>query len=321
MLVVRFGPADLANVRFAISPLLEVHASVKALRKPAGTALHLPWMHAVTAKLDAEHLELLYALQPPNVYSPDFVIPPPHSPLAELEDSLEEMLATPPDQVRAEIHHAYAGRSIPSILAPLIDDPRTAMPQLADVIRAYWDVALAPYWDRLRALFEGDVLYRARQIADGGARQLFSDLHPELTFEGDVIRVNKKFHSGVTLDGRGLLLVPSAFIWPMLAWITAPPWQPTAIYPARGVGMLWDPSSPTAPDGLAELMGARRASVLASLDAPLSTTEIARRLDLSPASVSQHLAVLRDAGLVQATRVRRMVLYARTPRGEALLAR
>jgi DNA-binding transcriptional ArsR family regulator len=319
MLVVRFGPADLANIRFAISPLLELHASLRALRNPSATALHLPWMHEVKDKIDPGHLALLNALTPPKVYTPDFVNPPPHSPLAPLEDELEEMLATPAEQIRVEIQNAYRERAIPEILSPLLDEPTAALPRLAEVIRACWNVAIEPYWDRLRALFEGDVLYRARQMADGGARQLFSDLHPELTFEDEVMRVTKPWSEDMTLDGRGLLLVPSAFNWPALSWITKRPWQPTVVYPARGVGTLWDPGSVAVPDGLSELMGARRASVLASLETPLSTTDIARRLELSAASVSQHLSVLRGAGLVQASRVRRVVLYTRTPRGEALV--
>jgi DNA-binding transcriptional ArsR family regulator len=277
-------------------------------------------MHEVKDKIDPEQLELLNALMPPKVYTPDFASPPPHSPLAQLEDELEEVLATPPDQVRREIRYAYRERSIPQILEPLLDDPSSALPRLVEAIRGYWDVALEPYWDRLRALLEGDVLYRARQMADGGARLLFSDLHPELTFDDEILRVKKPWSDEIALDGRGLLLVPSAFIWPALSWITASPWQPTVVYPARGVGALWDPGASAAPDGLAELMGTRRAAVLAALDAPRSTTELARRLELSPASVSQHLAVLRDAGLVQASRVRRVVLYARTPRGQALVA-
>ena len=112
--------------------------------------------------------------------------------------------------------------------------------------------------------------------------------------------------------------MPSAFVWPKLAAITQGPWQPTLIYPARGVGTLWEPGGPAAPDTLAALLGGRRAAVLADLDAPRSTTELAQRLALPPASVSQHLAVLRDAGLVDANRVGRVVLYARTRRGDSL---
>jgi len=60
--------------------------------------------------------------------------------------------------------------------------------------------------------------------------------------------------------------------------------------------------------------------VLSALGAPLSTTELARSLGLSAASVSQHLAVLRAAGLVNGHRVGRVVLYMRSPSGESLAA-
>ena len=41
---------------------------------------------------------------------------------------------------------------------------------------AYWERSLAEHWPRIRSLLEQDVLYRARQIADGGTRALFADI-------------------------------------------------------------------------------------------------------------------------------------------------
>jgi len=61
--------------------------------------------------------------------------------------------------------------------------------------------------------------------------------------------------------------------------------------------------------------------MLADLDAPRSTTELSRRLSLSPATTSHHLTALRDAGLVSARREGRSVLYARTGLGDALAGR
>ena len=318
MLVIRFGREDLANVRFAISPLVEVHRSVRALDDPASQALHLPWISSTRDRVADLNLDLLRALQPPRAYSPDFIHPPPSTPLAELEDELAEMTATPADQVRAEIRRAYRRTAVPPVLGPFIDDPQAAVAELADLVRTYWQRALAAHWPRLRALLEGDVLHRARQIADGGAQRLFADLHPELRFDDDALWIEKPFEDAVALDGRGLLFVPSAFAWPALIALTEPPWQPTLIYPARGVATLWEPGGRPAPEALAALLGQRRASVLAALHAPRSTTELARGLGLSAASVSQHLAVLRDAGLVNGHRVGRSVLYVRSPTGEGL---
>jgi hypothetical protein len=319
MLVVRFGPSDLANVRFAISPLVELHRSVLALHDPGAQAIHLPWIAATRESTRGADLELLRALQPRGMYSPDFIHPPPRSPLTELEDELAEMLSTPRDEVRAEVGLVYERVGEPEILRPFIDEPDAAVARLAEVIREYWARALAPHWDRLRGLLRGDVLYRGRRLADGGARFLFADLHPEANFEDDELRIEKSWHAALSLDGRGLLLVPSAFNWPVISAITEPPWQPTLIYPARGVGLLWEPGETVAPTALRALLGRRRAAVLAALDAPRPTAELAQRLGLSAPSVSQHLGVLKAAGLVHASRVGRLVLYARTQRGDVLL--
>jgi DNA-binding transcriptional ArsR family regulator len=319
MLVIKFGRADLANVRFAISPLVELHRSVLALEEPSARALHLPWIREALPRVKPRHLELLRALQPRNVYTPDFIHPPPSSPIARLEDELEEMLATPPDRVRDEVLVAYPNGEVPAILRPFLDRPETALRKLAEVIRKYWAAVLEAHWPRLQAVLEGDVLYRARQMADGGASRLFADLHPEAWFDGDSLRIEKKWKDTLVLDGRGLLFVPSAFAWPKLAAITEGPWQPTLLYPARGVGSLWEPVEHASEEALVALLGQRRATVLSALDMPRSTTDLASDLGLSSASISQHLGVLRDAGLVRANRVKRVVLYARTPRGDSLL--
>ena len=122
------------------------------------------------------------------------------------------------------------------------------------------------------------------------------------------------------LGGQGLVLVPSAFTWPRPAVAAEPPWHPFLVYPARGVGGLWEPGGAAAPAALAALLGERRATVLGALGTTRSTTELARALDLSPGSVSQHLSVLRDAGLVHGHRVGRSVLYVRSEKGERLVA-
>ena len=106
-------------------------------------------------------------------------------------------------------------------------------------------------------------------------------------------------------------------MWPRVGAMFDPPWQPALIYPPRGVGTLWAPPADT--PALADLLGPRRAAILGALDAPVSTTVLARRLGVSSASVSEHLGILRRAGLVRGRRAAREVLYARTAAGDALL--
>src|SRR5215207_10184959 len=285
MLVIFFERSDLARLRFAISPLVELQRSVRALDDPGAQALHLPWIVAMRAELADLNLDLLRALGPSRVYTPDFIHPPPTTPLAELEDELGVMIATPPDHVRREIRRAYQCTGVPQILQPFLDDPPAAVVGLAALLREYWRRALAPHWDRLRSLLEGDILYRARRLADSGAQGLFADIHPELSFDDGELRIEKPFEVTVALEGRGV---------------------------------LWDPEQRPQPEALHALLGERRASVLEALDVPRSTTELARRLGVSPGSVSQHLRVLRAATLVDGHRVGRNVLYVRSPTGNKL---
>ena len=98
-----------------------------------------------------------------------------------------------------------------------------------------------------------------------------------------------------------------------------PPWQPALIYPPRGVGDLWAPARDD-PRRSASCSAAAARGILVALGAEATTTELARRLAASPAGVSEHLGVLRRAGLVRARREGRAVLYSRTAAGDVLTA-
>jgi DNA-binding transcriptional ArsR family regulator len=320
MIRARFDTEALTRVRFAISPMLETIRSVSALDDPAASALHLPWAEEARALTQDLDLSLLRDLQTSHVYNPDFVNPPPSGPLAEFEDELAVMVSTPAAQIRAEVRRAYEGYPLPPLLEPFLSKPRIAIEDLADLMRTYWSRSLAAHWPRIRSLLEHDVLHRARQIADGGTQRLFADLDSAVSWKDGVLRIEcGDVEETLDLDERGLLLLPSVFVWPKVRIVTAPPWQPTLIYPARGIGMLWSPAAPAAPDALAKLVGHSRAALLMALDSPQTTTELAATLGISLGGVSQHLSILREAGLVSGRRVQRVVLYLRSSEGDALV--
>jgi DNA-binding transcriptional ArsR family regulator len=276
------------------------------LRSPDRGALHMPWMQRVAPRLRGLPLKLPLALADGQSYIPDFLTPPPTGPLAEIEDELELIRTTPREQVDAEL--------------ALMDDPPSipSLDDLVDTLRAYWVQALEPDWPRIRSFLQADVQHRARMLAESGPAELFTSLHPRTSWQGDHFELDSCFGADVDLAGRGLLLVPSAFLWDKPKAIVGEPWQPTILYPARGIGTLWD--EPEQSCALESLLGANRAAILEACEAPRSTTEIARHLSLSPGGVSQHLKVLRSAGLVQAERVGREVLYVRSEAADALVA-
>jgi DNA-binding transcriptional ArsR family regulator len=115
-------------------------------------------------------------------------------------------------------------------------------------------------------------------------------------------------------------VIPNVFVWPLACSMTVDPWPPAVVYPPRGVGTLWAPRNGDGQAALDALLGRTRATVLRALEAPCSTTELSRRLELTPGAVSLHLTVMHDAGLLIRQRAGRSVLYRASAIGEALLA-
>ena len=314
-----FSVEDLASTRFAISPMWELVRSLVALRDTSHAALHVPWLRSLSGRLDGLALEPAVALTSPRGFTPDFLTPPPSGPLGSIADDLAALRATGAAQIRADkrlfaSQHPRGGATA----APWLAHPRAEVRRLADVLEAYWTRAVEPAWPRVRSFLDADIAYRSRRLAAGGPAALFADLCEGVSWSEPHLDVRVPVHEAtIELGGRGLLLMPSAFSATRPFVIDRLPWQSTVIYPARGIATLWE-DTPPAPDGLVRLLGATRAAVLADLAAPRSTTELAQRLSLSPAGTSHHLTALRDAGLVSARRQGRVVLYVRTPLGDAL---
>ena len=283
-------------------------------------SLHLPWVRAARRRLEGLDWGLLGALAAgTGPYVPDFISPPPTTPLADLEGELARVRATPPERVAQEVGWRFAAQAAPADVAPLLGDPERLLDLLVEQMRAYWDRALAPWWAAIRVVLEADIHARARRLSAGGALSVFSDLHPAVRWHDGRIEVERRHEQHVELGGRGMLLVPAAFAWPDVFALTDEPWEKALVYTPRGVGELWTPAEDCDPDALAALIGGRRAEILAALRAPAATSDLAARLGASAAGVSEHLAVLRRAGLVTAQRDGRRVLYRRTAAGEALL--
>ncbi len=298
-----------ARVRFAVSALWEVVASLRVLRDPGRHAVHLPWARKI--ELPGGFADsLLWRLVPREpAYLPDFLTPPPPGLAADLEAELE-LLSRTPHQIVAE--HLALGETPAG-------DPDIVLRTLAAEIRAYWQTAIAPHWARMRLILDAEVHGRARALAAHGAGGLLNDLHDQVVWADQTLSIMQRHCTAPDIpDGPGLVLVPSVFVWPSVLSV-ADPAGPQLAYPARGVGTLWE-ARPAVPGALAAVLGKGRASLLAAMAAPASTSELARRTGITAGGVSQHLAALRAAGLVVTHRSGRAVLNARTVVAEALLA-
>lgn len=318
----RFGPADLARIRFAVSPVFETLAAIRVATGPQEPGFHRRWLDSVRPRADALDLSAITLLQPRRGYTPDFLAPPPPSASPRFSDELALVAATPPDMVREEIGLSLRdtpGSQRTALGRFLLGDPADVLPFLTQRIQDAWHALVEPGWPRIRALLDADVAYRSRRLAEGGLDGLLPGLHPTLRWTGDTLIREPGGDEDHDLGGRGVLLLPSAFKHDEAVVITRPPWQPAVAYPARGLGGLWAPSRGTHDAALARLLGRTRAQLLAGLDAPASTTWLAHRHALAPATVSGHLTALRDAGLIAGERHRHEIRYRRTDLGAALI--
>ncbi|NKZ04244.1 ArsR/SmtB family transcription factor [Actinomadura latina] len=319
MIRYRFGPDDLLRTRLAIAPLMELLGAFYVLRRPERSLVHQRWVDWAAPRVGGLDLSLLDVAAPfGGSYWPVFISPPPREPHPVIDAELARVRTTRPEQVAAEIVQRYPG-GVPAAGRALVDDPAAALDALVDQMRAFWEAALEPRWTTICALLEAEVASRARSLVALGSRAAFTDLHPTVTWDAGILSVHPtwKDTADLTLAGRGLLLIPSAFTWPEVWPRTDPPWDPALVYPASGIGNLWQ-SAGSDDEALATLIGRRRAQILRELDRPAATLQLARRLGVGPSGVSDHLSVLRRTGLVTRRREGRLVIYTRTAQGDAL---
>jgi hypothetical protein len=318
--VLVFGPDDPARTRFAASPLLETMSAVRVLLEPERQHYHLPWLDSVRPDLERLDLRPLLVLSPRAGWTPDFLNPVPPGPGMDVSGQLALVRATPLDQVTREVERSLTERSgepVPDDAWRLLDDAAATLGLLAGLLEQCWRLLVAPHWPRLRDLLDADVAYQTQILADYGLQRVLSELHPKVRWTGQSVVVSGRASARRQLGGAGLVLMPSAFIWPNLAVMTESA-QPTLIYPARGIAELWQPARTHHSAALAGLLGGTRAALLESLVEAASTGTLARRHGLAPSTVSEHLAALHRARLIARRRQRHTVMYQQTPLGAQL---
>jgi hypothetical protein len=320
MISIALGPRDLARLRFAFSPLWECVAAFRTWRDARRPAFHEPWARFVTAAaghLDWHLLDLV--ARAPSGRIPDFLAPPPVPDVSRFRDEIAAMRLVAPHVVRAELTASFDGR-LPTAVANGLAQPGRLMATIATMLDAFWRVAVLPVWPRVVARLEDDIAFRARLLAQSGGGAAIASVHSSVRWVGGddkgrvTIRDAARVHR--VARGRGIVLVPSVFSWPRAFVVSRQPWQPTIAYPARGVAHVWAPTTtPRGGDALTELLGGARARLVARLTVPQTTGELAAALEVSSATISEHLGALAKVRVVARTRVGRRVYYTLDQRG------
>jgi DNA-binding transcriptional ArsR family regulator len=248
-------------------------------------------------------------------------------PVATVEEGLDRLLGTPLAQLRCELEWYNKRHHLTAWSKSLADSDAGPRRDLADAIAALHDVAVRPYWAQIDTQLRTDRAARVRTIADSGLEHLLATVCPShVRWRQPTLQVDTPLgcDADVHLDGRGLILIPSIFVghFPYLAFNLADPTAPaTLIYPAINdlvtAQQLWTADRPVGQ--LAALLGRTRSAILEAITDGCGTVELARRLGISAASVSQHTAVLRNSGLISTRRDGPSVIHVVTSLGSMLL--
>ncbi|MEV0679655.1 DUF5937 family protein [Actinosynnema sp. NPDC050436] len=296
-------------LRFTVSPLWETIAALRVLADPGCYPVHQRWIAEVEPGLAGLGPDptLLTALATRPVI-PEFLIPTPGVRTIGIEDELTWLpKVADPARVAAALPDHPRFRA-------LLEDPQAALTTICERIGRVHEVVIAPVWPRLEGVLQGDVERRGRRVVEAGGQAVLAELHPDVGYDDGHVVVRR---APTAIGDRDLVLVPSAFTWPGV-YLRDSPVRLALCYPAHGFGSLWERSAPPAGNALARLLGATRARLLHELERPSTVTELAGRLGVTVGAVSQHLGVLRAAGLVVSRREGREVVSLRTGLGQAL---
>ncbi len=326
MLRIHFKDADLGAVRVAAAPnpLWEIATSLHRLQTRDGRWAYAGWHRTVLVRLREKGLgralrTILLPLFPRAAYFPDFLTP--GRGVDGLAAGLDAILETSPQRVSEELARLARTVGAPPWAARLteLEDRR----ELVRVLRAYYDVGIAPYAEDIRSRFDAERASRCRGFLGDGVDGLLGGAGPMMRWQRPVLQVEyPPVNRDLRLDGRGVTLVPTYFCWRTPNSLADPELPPVLCYPVlRRAGtpppdhrLTDEPSVP-----LTTLLGRTRAAALYAAATGATTGEIARAAGVSAASASRHATALRDAGLITSSRHATTVLHTLTPVGASVL--
>jgi DNA-binding transcriptional ArsR family regulator len=316
--------ATIARIRFAVSPIFET-AGWLALTatKQAHPSLGRP-APADLAMLGDRDVAVAATLvlgcmrhRAQDRYVPDFLTPNPSA--GSVRDVLAQQFAQVHDAdasvVRDQIARQRRTTGIDSPTIRRLADSGRLAHVVATGLEKFWRAAVAQRWPRVERATRNDVTNRAVSGAATGTGDMLNGLHPTVAWAGNTLHVDRPYDRIVPVYNQEIVLQPCVLPVPRVAIQFA---SLSASYVAYPVHPDPRPKAPTTLNN--ELLGFGRTAVLQALSDPSTTTELAKRTGLAASTVSHHLRVLLDAGLLTKGRHGKHVIYERTPAAHTLVA-
>ncbi|MBF6065301.1 helix-turn-helix transcriptional regulator [Nocardia terpenica] len=324
---IHFTPDDLMRVRVGAS-LGAFGETVLAARmfQHTDAALFDGWRRQVCAGIP-DDFGLLAELLPPDSCFVDLITPVRST--RSLPEGVEALRLASRDELRREVDEALnrrirqGARVIPEWAVKLSDRDGGTLREVVTAVETFHSVAFAGRWVHVQTHLDLAYERMARTLATEGVERLLAELPGR--WRAPVLDIPIRYSSGdLHLGGRGLVVVPSLFAWPdpvLLKSTVDADASPQLVVPVlrqpSDLVAAWGPRP--GGEALVALLGRTRAAALEAIAAGCTTTELARRLGISPATASEHASILRRAGLVDSRRYRNTMQHEVTTLGAALL--
>jgi DNA-binding transcriptional ArsR family regulator len=318
MIVVRLSARSVAAIRLAPSLASELVAWLKiAAAGQRHPVLGDPGPAARFAMRHPDVALVATMLRGNSGYIPDLLTPKPSvdPPARILGSQLDAVRETSAETAATQLLVGrYPGQRMPTAVRRAMEAGTFAR-RAANGLHHFWLSALADNWTTLEAAMAADLRRRAWTGATHGIGHAVNTLHSKVRWSGDHVRIHMRYVEESDLTNSELVFSPAILGWPRIRVQVCDPANAVIVYPASEIDILGHRNRPL----LAALVGSTRAKILNGLHEASTTTQLGQVHGLALSTVSHHLRVLVEAGMVTKARIGAFVHYVRTERGDELV--
>src|SRR5215217_5278110 len=134
MIQLHLSPADVENIRFAYSPLIELSASFLVFQDPEPIPAYQAWVDETRRLFRDVDFPYMSATIIPHSYIVDFLSPTPTKTIISFEDEIERVREVSDDLIRRNIQQIISLDGVTPIRWMFLEQPREALECLIEEI-------------------------------------------------------------------------------------------------------------------------------------------------------------------------------------------